>query len=217
MWKRRWPSEDDAPVLRRKVGAMPGPMARAFSLARRLATTRGLAQNALEPTDFGGPRLDGKEAAVEVAGAGPAGLAAAITLARAGCRVVVHEAQRRVGHRFAPADLQGLENWTTDGDVLAAFQDEGLDTGFECRAFAQGLAFDAWDRAYLLASGSPLVYVVERGPGPRSLDSALLGQALGSHYVWPLVRCDKDEPPSRDRERERGADTQTGKQEKTST
>lgn len=115
---------------------------------------------------------------VEVIGAGPAGLAAAITLARGGRRTILHEAQHRVGHRFAPADLQGLENWSTSRDVLAGLREAGLDTGFEYRAFSQGVAFDAWDRAYPLASGSPLVYLVERGPGPRSLDSVLLAQAL---------------------------------------
>ncbi|MBI2959234.1 MAG: NAD(P)-binding protein, partial [Betaproteobacteria bacterium] len=58
---------------------------------------------------------------LQVVGAGPAGLAAAITLARAGCRVIVHEAQREVGYRFG-GDLQGLENWSTKGDVLDALR-----------------------------------------------------------------------------------------------
>jgi flavin-dependent dehydrogenase len=46
---------------------------------------------------------------IQIAGAGPAGLAAAIMLARAGRDVVVHEARREVGFRFG-RDLQGLEN-----------------------------------------------------------------------------------------------------------
>jgi len=46
------------------------------------------------------------EAAVEIAGTGPAGLAAAITLAHAGCKVIVHETQKAVGHRFG-GDYQG--------------------------------------------------------------------------------------------------------------
>ncbi|MFU8830068.1 MAG: FAD-binding protein [Phycisphaerales bacterium] len=50
--------------------------------------------------------------AIEIAGAGPAGLAAAITLARVGRVVIVHEAQAEVEYRFK-RDLQGLENWTT--------------------------------------------------------------------------------------------------------
>lgn len=54
---------------------------------------------------------------VQIAGAGPAGLAAAITLAREGVSVQVHEARNEVGYRFQ-RDLQGLENWTTQQDVL---------------------------------------------------------------------------------------------------
>jgi flavin-dependent dehydrogenase len=118
------------------------------------------------------------EAAVEVVGAGPAGLAAAITLARAGRRVVVHEAQREVGHRFG-ADLQGLENWSTRRDVLEVLREIGITTAFEHLACAHGAAFDAWDARHEIRSAEPLFYLVERGPGKGSFDSALLEQALG--------------------------------------
>ena len=114
---------------------------------------------------------------IEVVGAGPAGLAAAITLAQRGRRVVVHEAQRAVGARFG-ADLQGLENWSAREDVLDGLRADGLGTAFAHFGCRRGLAFDAWDRRYELESPLPLVYLVERGPGPSSLDSALLRQAL---------------------------------------
>jgi phytoene dehydrogenase-like protein len=45
-----------------------------------------------------------------VVGAGPAGLVAAITLARAGRPVRVLERRARVGGRFA-GDFQGLAGW----------------------------------------------------------------------------------------------------------
>ncbi|HCA12595.1 MAG TPA: aminoacetone oxidase family FAD-binding enzyme, partial [Marinobacter adhaerens] len=67
---------------------------------------------------------DNRNGAVEIAGAGPAGLAAAITLARAGRSVIVHEARAEVGHRFK-RDLQGLENWSTQQDALAVLQELG--------------------------------------------------------------------------------------------
>ena len=114
---------------------------------------------------------------VQVVGAGPAGLAAAITLARAGRRVVVHEAQQEVGHRFG-ADLQGLENWSTKVDVLDAFRAAGITTAFERLACSHGTAFDAWDGRHEVRSSEPLFYLVERGSGKGSLDWALLGQAL---------------------------------------
>lgn len=116
------------------------------------------------------------EEVIEIAGAGPAGLAAAITLARAGQSVVVHEMYGEVGHRFG-RDLQGLENWTTEQDVLAVFEDLGITTDFERYACRQGVAFDAKGQTYDLRNREPFFYIIERGPGYTSLDHALLTQA----------------------------------------
>jgi len=120
--------------------------------------------------------LDGRDT-VQVVGAGPAGLAAAITLARAGRRVLVHEAQRVVGHRFQ-GDFQGLENWSTERDVLTELRELGIATDFSALPCDRGTAYDAWDRPYPMRSAAPLFYMVERGPGEGSLDTALLSQAL---------------------------------------
>jgi flavin-dependent dehydrogenase len=116
---------------------------------------------------------------IEIAGAGPAGLVAAITLAQAGREVIVHEAYKEVGHRFGSQyqDFQGLENWTTEQDVLSLFEEQGLTTDFANLACRQGTAFDAKERQYNINCDQPLFYMVERGPGPRTLDSALLRQA----------------------------------------
>ncbi len=116
------------------------------------------------------------EMPVEIAGAGPAGLAAAITLARAGRQVIVHEAQKEVGHRFG-GDYQGIENWTTKDDALNVLQDLGITTNFSAMPCRNGTVFDPKDRRYEIKSDETLFYVVERGPGPESLDSALLRQA----------------------------------------
>lgn len=117
------------------------------------------------------------EAVVEVVGAGPAGLAAAITLARSGRRVLVHEAQPDVGHRFC-ADLQGLENWSTTRDVMEVLGDAGITTAFATVPFTRGIGLDAWDGQHMIRSTAPLFYLVERGPRSGSLDTALLDQAL---------------------------------------
>jgi len=114
---------------------------------------------------------------VQVVGAGPAGLAAAVTLARAGRHVVVHEAQRVVGHRFG-GDFQGLENWSAERDALAGMREMGISTDFSALPCDRGIAFDAWDRPYAMRSTAPLFYMVERGPGTSTLDAALLSQAL---------------------------------------
>jgi len=114
---------------------------------------------------------------IRIVGAGPAGLAAAITLARAERHVVVHEAAAKVGSRFQ-GDRQGLENWTTEKDVLDEFREHGLACNFDRAPCRDGVAFDAWGNRYEFRGDSPLFYTIERGPGRGTVDSALLAQAL---------------------------------------
>ncbi len=122
---------------------------------------------------------------VQIAGAGPAGLAAAITLAREGVSVQVHEARSEVGFRFQ-GDFQGLENWTTEQDVLQWMQQQGLTTEFEMLPGLEGTIFDDRGKPYKMSSQKPFFYMLERGPGAGSLDTALLNQAreLGVEVIF---------------------------------
>jgi len=114
---------------------------------------------------------------VEIVGAGPAGLAAAVTIAAAGGKASVFEANDEVGSRFH-GDFQGLENWSTDSDVLEELATLGIDAGFAFRAFRECLFFDAAGRDYPVRADNPLFYLVRRGSQPGSLDMALKQQTL---------------------------------------
>ena len=71
---------------------------------------------------------------VRILGAGPSGLAAAITLARAGRAVELYERRSDCGMRFG-GDLQGLENWSHETDTLDEFRACGIDIDFHCAPF----------------------------------------------------------------------------------
>src|SRR5437773_8925477 len=78
---------------------------------------------------------------IHVFGAGPSGLAAALAANQAGRRVIVHERCSDVGHRFHD-DFQGLENWTTDGDVLDELVGLGIEPTFDHTPIREAVVFD---------------------------------------------------------------------------
>lgn len=114
---------------------------------------------------------------IPVIGAGPAGLTAAITLAREGCPVVVYEDRSDVGHRFH-GDFQGLENWSTEEDVTDQLARMGIKINFLCEPYFGGEIYDSDLRKVTLKSEAPMFYLVRRGSGPDTLDQGLKAQAL---------------------------------------
>jgi flavin-dependent dehydrogenase len=116
---------------------------------------------------------------VEIVGAGPAGLSAALTAARAGREVTVYERRADCGNRFH-GDLQGLENWTTRGDVLEELAGIGIAPTFEHAAIREGVFYDAQGRESVVRSDRPAFYLVRRGSGSGTLDQALKAQALAA-------------------------------------
>jgi len=114
---------------------------------------------------------------IKILGAGPSGLAAAITLARNNFEVAVYEKRAECGARFK-GDLQGLENWSAADDVLAEFQAFGIEANFEYTPFTSLWGVDPRQNQTLFQSASPLFYLVKRGPVSGSFDLALKRQAL---------------------------------------
>lgn len=118
-----------------------------------------------------------RDAAVTIVGAGPAGLACAIVLARAGRRVTVREWHRTVGARFH-GDFQGLENWSEEDDILDELARHGIGVNFDCHPVSEAVAFDTWGASHRVRSDKPLCYLIHRGREDGSLDRGLLCQAL---------------------------------------
>jgi flavin-dependent dehydrogenase len=118
------------------------------------------------------------DAPLRIAGAGPAGLAAAIVLARRGRAVEVREARSEVGARWRRG-LQVIENFSAREDVLAAFRRLGVETTFETRPVRALTLWDARGRSARFESAEPLGYYVRRGASEGALDRGLLDQALG--------------------------------------
>lgn len=117
--------------------------------------------------------------AIHIVGAGPAGLTAALTVARAGRRAVVHEQRPDVGGRFH-GDLQGIENWTTGDDVVEELAALGVDPSRDSQACREATFYDPEGRAYFYRSPTPVFYLVRRGREAGTLDQHLKAQALAA-------------------------------------
>lgn len=116
---------------------------------------------------------------ISILGAGPAGLTAAITLRNNGYPVRIFDKSLEVGHRFQ-GDFQGLENWTTQGDVLDTLREMGIEINFSCSPFYGGTTYMPGGEPIEIRSERPMFYLVRRGPMPGTLDSGLKEQALAA-------------------------------------
>ncbi|NOY78302.1 MAG: NAD(P)/FAD-dependent oxidoreductase [Calditrichaeota bacterium] len=126
-----------------------------------------------------------KDKTVHIIGAGPAGLIAAITLAKANYQAIVHEKNSEVGSRFN-GDFQGLENWTSKEDALSFLKNMGIAVNFRCVPYQTGHFYGPNQKEIKIKVGRPLFYLIERGSGSGSFDQGLKQQALaaGVQFVW---------------------------------
>jgi flavin-dependent dehydrogenase len=120
---------------------------------------------------------DNNKRVIEISGAGPAGLAAALAICRMGKQARVYERRADVGQRFH-GDFQGLENWTKDIDVLDELAEASIQPDFEYKPFREITAFDPDGNGRLYKTQRPLFYLVRRGNQSGTIDSNLKQQAL---------------------------------------
>lgn len=127
--------------------------------------------------------MDSKK--INIIGAGPAGLVAAINLAKNNYEVTVHEMKENVGTRFN-GDFQGIENWSAHEDAHFFLESIGVAVNFRFVPYSNGEYFDASAKKYYVRTSRPLFYLVERGTNEWSLDQGLKKQALeaGAHIEW---------------------------------
>ncbi len=118
-----------------------------------------------------------EERHISIAGAGPAGLTAAIVLAKHGYKARVYEMSPDVGRRMN-VGFQGLENWSSDKDITALLKDIGIDVNFLCVPYCGGDIYAPGIAPLEIKSGKPIFYLVKRGVGDGSLDEGLKKQAL---------------------------------------
>ncbi len=126
-----------------------------------------------------------KEDSVHVIGAGPAGLVAAIDLARSGYNVIIHEQNKEAGWRFN-GDFQGIENWSTEEDAMDFLHKIGVDINFRCVPYSEAKFYDPNMNKIPIKTNRPFFYLVERGIMEQSLDQGLKQQALdqGVKIKW---------------------------------
>ena len=116
---------------------------------------------------------------IMIAGAGPAGLSAAINLAKAGYKVKVYERNSDVGFK-SKDDFQGLENWTKDLDILKDFKKMNIKPTFKYTPMKRYEVYDYKSNKYIFKSRIPICYIIRRGNGKDCLDYALKKQAIAA-------------------------------------
>ncbi len=116
---------------------------------------------------------------IDIIGAGPAGLTAAIVLAKNGFQARVYEMASEVGHRLN-GDFQGLENWSSVKDITKVLKELGIETNFLCAPYYGSTVYGPDGKAVTVTSERPIFYLVKRGSMPGTLDRGLKEQALSA-------------------------------------
>lgn len=128
---------------------------------------------------------------VKILGAGPSGLSAAINLSREGYNVDIFERNSDVGTSIK-GNLQGIENWSEDQDVIEEFKNMNIKTNFLFEPF-NDLRITNGQQNWDFSCKKPAFYILKRGTDENSLDQGLKNQALDNGVN---IRFDETAPVS---------------------
>ena len=87
---------------------------------------------------------------IKILGAGLSGLSAAINLAKVGYNVDVFEKRSDCGGRFKD-DLEGLENWSSNIDVLGELKSMNIRINFDCTPYKIMYLSDGKDKIKIVS------------------------------------------------------------------
>ena len=116
---------------------------------------------------------------IKIAGAGIAGLTAAIILSKKGYQVRIYEKNDNVGRRHS-GDFQGLMNWGFEEDMLDFMKRIGLEIDFRKFPVKKVLVLGPDNCQSQVESAEPLFYLVHRGNKKNSFDIFLKELAIKS-------------------------------------
>lgn len=118
---------------------------------------------------------------IKILGAGISGLCAAINLSQAGYKVEVYEKNPDCGMRFN-GDMQGLENWSDEENVLDSLAKMHIDVNFEATPFSKVTVTNC-EETKEFSFDQPLFYLIKRGKMKGSIDQGLKEQALAANVA----------------------------------
>ena len=113
---------------------------------------------------------------IKIAGAGISGISAAISLAKFGYEVEIHEQAKTNASRFH-GDYQGLINWQVDKDILEFLKEINIEINFPYKIFDETTIYNNKLKSFVFKFEKPAFYLVKRGPFPGAIDEAIRKQA----------------------------------------
>lgn len=131
--------------------------------------------------------MKSKDKTITIAGAGIAGLTAAINLAKAGYKVEIYEQNEVTGKRFE-GNFQGIDNWSFKQNALDFLKQVNIKINFDCSGFKEMSAWGPDDFQKRFYLSRPVFYLVKRGTEKGCLDYGLQQQVSSNKNITTFYK-----------------------------